>query len=212
MGTKKLPRGGEGVNGRGRTSGGAISLHRRGFPVLLPFQWSILRGRVQTSCDDVFCLGQCRALHEATDGRAYVMGSPPKFVEADMGPTRLFWPQLYRPRGASMGKGFPKPVQPQEQGLGSAVTEKDREIRRPSSQGSGPDLHSLVPEEGQDPIEVFPPLWIHGKRVGLFLDAPCIHLCHEDSKPPKASEFLAGQVDRSQADPEDGSVGGSALG
>jgi hypothetical protein len=148
VGTKKLPRGGGGVNGRGPTSGRAISLHRRGFPGLSLFGRSSPQGPVRASFNDVFYSRQSRTFHKATDGWPYVMGMSPQFVEADMGPTRFFFPEQDSPRGASMGEGLSKPVESQEQGMGATVTKKDREVGRPSAQGRGPDLHSLVPEEG----------------------------------------------------------------
>jgi len=128
-------------------------------------------------------------LQQPQNCRTDLMGLLPDLLKSAVGPVSLLRAEACQPGRPPMGKGAQHPVQAEEESPGSAWVREDREVRRPSGKGGGPELQPASMQEALNPAQRLPLPGIHEESKGLFLEGLCIDFRHEDSEAAESGQF-----------------------
>ena len=93
-----------------------------------------------------------------------------------------------------------EPMKPQQKTVRALVPRKHREVRGPTSEWGGSDLHDASPKEVLNTREVLSFLRIHNKCVGLTLYGLGVHFGDEDPQAVQARQLLGRKVHGTESD------------
>jgi hypothetical protein len=96
-----------------------------------------------------------------------------------------------------------EPVESYENTVRALVPREHREVRGPTSEGSGADFHDAGPKEVPYASEVLAFFWIHHECIGLTLYRLGVHFGDEYPQVVKTDQLLVREVHGTESDAKD---------